>query len=163
MADLREKFSDLAATIGKPSAAMDDVRVLFLDVNERSKLLGGQVQRLEQFHQYADKVSAPASITSAFYEVKRAIETKQVAYADLLEIDEKSLAIKATFEIFNRILHLEPVLPIYVLSVVYALMPFLGVIAISVLLARIRSYNAGFNGIDQLVEEVKQEQQARVS
>jgi len=161
LADLREKFSDLAANIGKPASTTDDVRTLFLDVVERSKLLGGQVQRLGQFHQYADKAPAPASIASAFDEVKKTIEAKKASYADLLEIDERALAVKETFEIFNRILHFEPVRPIYVLSTVYALMPFLGLIALSVMLARIRSYNAGFTVIGELAEEVEQEQQAK--
>jgi len=160
LADLRERFSDLSQLGAAPAAPSSDVRGLFLDVLERAKLLGGQVGRLGQFHQYADKSGAPINILQAQQDIAKDVEAKRVKYDQLLEIDEKSMTIQATVEIFrNILLNFDGVRPIYLLAVVYPLLPFLVILSATALGWRIRTYNASFNPVAELAQEVEQEVQ----
>ncbi len=163
LAELTERFSDLAKQIPGPAATGTGVRTLYIDSVERSKLLSGYVQRLGEFQKFADKSAVPANITTGLGEVRKQLDAKAAKYNGLLEIDEKSLAVLATVNVFNKLARAEfaAVEPIYLLAVAYALVPFMSLISASVLMWGIRSYNTSFGLVDELAQEVEHEQETR--
>lgn len=163
LAELTERFSDMAKQIPGPAATGTGVRTLYIDSVERSKLLSGHVQRLGEFQKFADKSATPANITAGLGEVQKLLGAKAVKYSGLLEIDEKSLAVLATVNVFSKLMRAEfaTIEPIYLLAVAYALVPFMSLISASVLMWGIRSYNTSFGPVDELAQEVEHEQASR--
>lgn len=158
---MKEQYPDLAVPFPQPAAYGSDVRSLFNGLLQRAALLEGRMKRLEQFlGQHAAGSAMPAQLTSAYESMAKALSKKEGTYGDELELDEKSLAMRATDDVFDQIWTGEMPKRIYRWAMLYAIMPFLIVICCSMLLARAATFNAGIDPVQELKKEVEEEEKA---
>lgn len=155
-----ENFADLALPIVAPAAASGP-RASFTDLQSRLQLLKSQAARHAQFHAATGDTGLPADVSSSIAQLEKDMAAKSKRYGDMLEIDAKSMAVTASIAMFANAFKgdFTGVRPVYVLAVAYAVIPMISLIALSKCLWSVRSYNAAFDPVQELAQQVERERQ----
>lgn len=153
-------FSDLEINSVPDVGDSSDIRASFTDARYRFHNLRGAVVRLGDFYAALDRSAAPRSVVDAVAALGDQLSAKELRYQNLAGITETSLAMDATWQMFQQIGRGELPRRDAILPLAYGLLPFLCVLATSIYIRRVHADRNDGTDAGALERELDEEQHA---